>query len=116
MALKRSRVQVPHTPPLLMRLNSYLAKAGIASRRKADDLIKAEKVMVNGDPDADGITGAAVLVAGMRHLGGQVLYDFPTRSKEGHGIQPRIINEAIKQGCKLLITADCGTKEPCYAH
>jgi 23S rRNA pseudouridine2605 synthase len=33
-----------------MRLNAYLARAGIASRRKADELIKAGRVRVNGEP------------------------------------------------------------------
>jgi 23S rRNA pseudouridine2605 synthase len=33
-----------------MRLNAYLARAGIASRRKADELIKAGRVLVNGEP------------------------------------------------------------------
>ena len=32
-----------------MRLNAYLARAGIASRRGADELIKAGRVTVNGD-------------------------------------------------------------------
>jgi 23S rRNA pseudouridine2605 synthase len=33
-----------------MRLNAYLARAGVASRRKADELIKADRVRVNGRP------------------------------------------------------------------
>jgi 23S rRNA pseudouridine2605 synthase len=33
-----------------MRLNAYLARAGIASRRGADGLIKAGRVSVNGQP------------------------------------------------------------------
>jgi 23S rRNA pseudouridine2605 synthase len=33
-----------------VRLNAYLARAGIASRRGADDLIKAGRVAVNGEP------------------------------------------------------------------
>ena len=33
-----------------MRLNAYLARAGIASRRKSDELIKAGRVRVNGEP------------------------------------------------------------------
>ena len=33
-----------------MRLNAYLARAGVASRRGADDLIKAGRVTVNGEP------------------------------------------------------------------
>src|SRR3954469_25424866 len=33
-----------------MRLNAYLARAGVASRRKADTQIKAGRVTVNGEP------------------------------------------------------------------
>jgi 23S rRNA pseudouridine2605 synthase len=33
-----------------MRLNAWLARAGIASRRKADELIKTGRVTVNGEP------------------------------------------------------------------
>jgi 23S rRNA pseudouridine2605 synthase len=32
-----------------VRLNAYLARAGVASRRRADDLIKAGRVTVNGE-------------------------------------------------------------------
>jgi 23S rRNA pseudouridine2605 synthase len=35
-----------------MRLNAWLARAGVASRRGADELIKAGRVTVNGDPGA----------------------------------------------------------------
>jgi 23S rRNA pseudouridine2605 synthase len=33
-----------------MRLNAYLARAGVGSRRRADELIKAGRVRVNGEP------------------------------------------------------------------
>ena len=33
-----------------MRLNAYLARAGVASRRRADELIKTGRVRVNGEP------------------------------------------------------------------
>src|SRR5439155_15089415 len=36
----------------LVRLNAYLARAGVASRRKSDELIKAGRVRVNGRPGA----------------------------------------------------------------
>src|ERR671935_2327759 len=36
----------------LVRLNAYLARAGVASRRGADELIKAGRVRVNGEPGA----------------------------------------------------------------
>jgi 23S rRNA pseudouridine2605 synthase len=33
-----------------MRLNAYLARAGVASRRRSDELIQAGRVRVNGEP------------------------------------------------------------------
>jgi pseudouridine synthase len=33
-----------------VRLNAYLARAGVASRRRADELIKGGRVQVNGEP------------------------------------------------------------------
>ena len=83
---------------------------------KATSRVKAaldsnEKIVVNGDPDADGITGTVILTAGLRYLGGNVHYDFPTRSREGHGLQPRIIDEAKQSGTRLIITSDCGSKD-----
>jgi 23S rRNA pseudouridine2605 synthase len=33
-----------------VRLNAYLARAGVTSRRKADELVKAGRVLVNGEP------------------------------------------------------------------
>lgn len=50
-----------------MRLNSYLAKGGVASRRGADKLIKTGKVMVNGRSgqlNDDVSEGDSVLVDG----------------------------------------------------
>jgi 23S rRNA pseudouridine2605 synthase len=41
----------PHAcDTLVMRLNAWLARAGVASRRGADELIKAGRVLVNGEP------------------------------------------------------------------
>ena len=42
-----------------MRLNAYLARAGIASRRGAEELIRAGRVTVNGD-----VAGLAMFVEG----------------------------------------------------
>jgi 23S rRNA pseudouridine2605 synthase len=33
-----------------VRINAYLARAGVASRRRADEIIKAGRVTVNGEP------------------------------------------------------------------
>ena len=72
---------------------------------------KNEKIMVNGDPDADGISGTTIITTGLRQLGFEVDYAFPIRSREGHGLQIRIIQEAKEKGISLIITTDCGTKD-----
>src|SRR5207237_5571978 len=50
--VQRMRVTKCGTGPILsaVRLNAYLARAGLASRRGADELIKAGRVLVNGEP------------------------------------------------------------------
>ncbi|MEA2683408.1 MAG: rRNA synthase [Chloroflexota bacterium] len=42
------------TMPEAVRLNRYLAMCGVAARRKADELIAAGRVTVNGDPTPPG--------------------------------------------------------------
>ena len=61
-----------------MRLNAYLARAGVASRRRADDLIRSGRVRVNGAPgelntdvgrrDVVEVDGAAVRLQALAHL------------------------------------------------
>ena len=48
-SLERSRIGAAHYRDCAMRLNAFLARAGVASRRKADELIKAGRVRVNGE-------------------------------------------------------------------
>jgi 23S rRNA pseudouridine2605 synthase len=46
-----------------MRLNSYLARAGVASRRRSDELIRAGRVRVNGEPgELNTVVGASDVV------------------------------------------------------
>jgi 23S rRNA pseudouridine2605 synthase len=46
-----------------MRLNAYLARAGVASRRGADELIKAGRVVVDGVPgELNTVVGAKAVV------------------------------------------------------
>lgn len=59
----RTGVRSPLPPPDAVRLQKYLAHAGVASRRKSEGIIEAGRVQVNGevvtelgtkvDPDAD---------------------------------------------------------------
>jgi single-stranded-DNA-specific exonuclease len=70
-----------------------------------------EKIIINGDPDADGISGVTILATALRHMGADITYDFPVRAREGHGLQVRIIEECIENGVSLIISTDCGSKD-----
>ena len=61
-----------------MRLNKYIASAGICSRRKADELIAAGNVKINGaviremgcdvkDGDQVTVNGKPIEAAGLQH-------------------------------------------------
>jgi 23S rRNA pseudouridine2605 synthase len=78
-----------------VRLNAYLARAGVASRRRADELIKAGRVTVNGRPGAlnDFVGGRDVVAVDGRRVGAQqlayVLLHKPagvvTTARDSHG-------------------------------
>lgn len=59
------------TPTGLMRLNRYLSQSGVASRREADELIKAGVVTVNGVVVTE--LGTKVYPSDKVHYGGQRL-------------------------------------------
>jgi 23S rRNA pseudouridine2605 synthase len=58
-----------------VRLNAYLARAGVASRRGADELIKAGRVRVNGELGELNtfVAGRDVVEVDGRHVAGQAL-------------------------------------------
>ena len=71
-------------------------------------LLSAEKIIVYGDFDVDGITSTAVLVEGIKALGGQAEPYIPHRLSEGCGLKSAAIGTLRKQGAGLIITCDCG--------
>lgn len=68
-----------------------------------------ESILVFGDYDVDGITGAAIMARGLRRFGiNRVDCDMPDRFAEGYGLSPERVNEAKRQGFDLIITVDNG--------
>ena len=79
--------------------------------QKVSDHIAAEsKIMIFGDFDVDGVTGASILYWGLRKAGhkGKPNVYIPNRFTEGHGLNIEAIDKFHGQGIKLIITADCG--------
>jgi single-stranded-DNA-specific exonuclease len=91
-----------HDPRLLPDADLFAARIGRATR-------DAERVLVFGDFDADGLTGLAILVIALRRLGLSVEPYVPSRIDEGHGLSLAAIDAAAREGATVIVTVDCGT-------
>lgn len=80
-----------------------------ATEALADALTKGERILVIGDYDADGATGTAAAVRGLRRLGARdVDYLIPDRSREGYGLSPAIVERAARLDPHWIVTVDNG--------
>jgi single-stranded-DNA-specific exonuclease len=96
--------------PKLTELISPEKMPGVepAVRRLRQAIENKEKITIYGDYDVDGITAVAILWQILRLLGADVDYYIPHRIDEGYGLNVEAVQSIAKQGCKLLVTVDCG--------
>lgn len=85
-----------------------LPDMGKACQRLQQALLGGEKITVHGDYDVDGISGCALLVEVLRSFGANVHYHIPLRLKDGYGLSADAIRQAAQDGCRLIISVDCG--------
>lgn len=90
-----------HDPFLLRDLDVAVARIQRA-------LSAGERIFVHGDYDVDGITSTFLLSSVLRELGARVEVRIPDRARDGYGLSVEAMNEAHRQGCRLVITVDCG--------
>ena len=82
----------------------------IAASRLADAVIENQRILVVGDFDADGATGTAVAVRGLRSLGARdVHFAVPDRARHGYGLSPGLVDELLSLQPQVLLTVDQGT-------
>lgn len=67
-----------------------------------------EKILIYGDNDVDGMTAAALLTEFLRKIGMNVYFYVPNRTELRQNILGDALSFAVKRGCTLLITVDCG--------
>lgn len=91
-----------HDPGLLPDASLVLARLRTARDR-------AERILVFGDFDADGLTGLAIMTLALRRFGVAVEPYVPSRLDEGHGLSLAALDAAITAGANVIVTVDCGT-------
>ncbi|MEP6485455.1 MAG: single-stranded-DNA-specific exonuclease RecJ [Rudaea sp.] len=96
------------------RLTSLMSPKLLGGIERACELIEEairddRRIVVVGDFDADGATGTAVAVRGLRMLGAQrVDYAVPNRFIHGYGLSAAIVAELAPIKPHLIITVDNG--------
>ncbi len=71
-------------------------------------LLNKEKILIYGDYDVDGTTGASMLYLFLKELGANVEVYIPDRFKEGYGISRIGIERTYEKGASIMIAVDCG--------
>lgn len=99
------------TPKLgQLRPPDAMADLDRALDRLTQALRDGQRVGVFGDYDVDGVTTAALLTVALRAFGATVVPRVASRGG-GYGLPPDLVDWFAAQGCRLLVTGDCGTSD-----
>ena len=93
-----------HAPDLLPDATGLIARLRAAGE-------SGEPVLVVGDFDADGLTGAAIMIRALRAIGAIAEGYIPHRDSDGHGIPEGALLAAQEDGVELILAVDCGTAD-----
>lgn len=72
-------------------------------------IIQNKKIAIFGDYDVDGATSSALLKRFFNLINAEALIYIPDRIGEGYGPTVEAFSYLKENGCKLIITVDCGT-------
>ncbi|GAA0703983.1 single-stranded-DNA-specific exonuclease RecJ [Dokdonella soli] len=97
-----------------MRLADLAVPSALGGIERACDLLAAaiaadQRICVVGDFDADGATGTATAVRGLRQLGARdVCYRVPNRFRDGYGLSAGLVESLADVAPDLILTVDNG--------
>ena len=92
-----------HSPRLLKDME-------IGAKQLAKAIEAKQRLLIVGDYDADGATATAVLLRGLRRLGGEVDFLVPDRFRFGYGLSPALLDDRLIKSSRpdWIITVDNG--------
>ncbi|MDD3879788.1 MAG: single-stranded-DNA-specific exonuclease RecJ [Syntrophomonas sp.] len=80
----------------------------LAVARIEQAIAAGERIVVYGDYDVDGVCSIVILLECLQLLGANCSYYVPDRFSEGYGLNSDAIEKLTGEGCRLLISVDCG--------
>ncbi len=92
-----------HSPSKLPDIDKAVQRIVMAHKNK-------EKVAIYGDYDIDGLTATTILLEAFNRFGIEASYYLPDRFSEGYGLSREGIETINKEGAKLIVTVDCGSR------
>lgn len=69
---------------------------------------RGDKIRIVGDYDVDGICASYILETGLTAAGFCADVRLPERVRDGYGLNKSLVDEAIADGCQVLMTCDNG--------
>lgn len=90
--------------PLLMR------DMGPAARRILQAISAREPILLYGDYDVDGTSSIVLLKKAIDILGGRAAFHVPHRVKDGYGMRSEVIEQAARDGVRLIVSVDTGIR------
>lgn len=85
--------------------------AGVAL---SEAISRGDKIAVFCDYDVDGTTSGEVLRRGLAPYGADFFYGYAD-AQRGFGLTNEFVEQAAKEGCKVLVTLDCGSGQVAQA-
>ncbi|MFN8684522.1 MAG: single-stranded-DNA-specific exonuclease RecJ [Acidobacteriota bacterium] len=92
-----------HSPALLLGIGPALARLQSA-------LAKRESILLYGDYDVDGTSAIVILKTVLDLLGAQTAAFVPHRLRDGYGMKASRIEEAAREGVRLIVSVDTGIR------
>ncbi len=90
-----------HDPFLMEDMNQ-------AVRIICHDIEEGHSIRIVSDYDVDGVMANYILYKGLRRIGADVDYVIPHRVRDGYGINEEIIEKAVEDGIRTIVTCDNG--------
>lgn len=96
----------------LPNFSDFLSPFDFNDMKKSVEIIiknikERNRIMIFGDYDLDGMSGAAQLFLTLKSLNANVSYRLPSRS-DGYGLSEKFVDELKEKNISLFITTDCG--------
>ncbi|MDO5308334.1 MAG: DHHA1 domain-containing protein [Planctomycetia bacterium] len=80
-----------------------------AAKALAQAIREQKRIVVYGDYDVDGMTATAILLQGIKILGGSCRYYVPNRLEEGYGLNCDTLERLHNtEQAEVIVTVDCG--------